>query len=349
MTTKERLSMTRTRSAAEPAAPVTAEPIAPEPDSAAVCRALVQRERQLCDRLDELRAQLAAAEGSITPALERAGLTGDASIADAAVAERDRLASMLRAVDAAVDGTRRERRQAIVGAWQAEADELRRQAAALRAEADARTARVIGLLDQLEAEEGVVYLPCKRPRLLFGGDVDLPAVWRGAEPRPGLLMPGKSVTLARTRSEEQRREADRLDIAADNCLKRSLKEHGSIVATSRAHLLEQLDALDPDGIAPRRDSVLAWFDSADAAAGRPEPVRVELTWSRGEIERGSRVYRPEPERTPKRRLWCRYENTGTFAGKTFVHYGGGHVSGEDRFLDWLLQVAPGVYTEADPA
>jgi hypothetical protein len=347
--------MTRTHPAAEtttPACPdagrVAAEPVTPELDSADACHALVERERDLCDRLPALRAELAAAEAAITPALERAGLSGDASIADAAVAGRDRLASMLRAVDAAVDATRRERRAAITGVWEREAAELRRSAAQLRAEADARDLRASALLDQLESEHGVTYLPVERPKRGWG-EVDLGAVRRGAEPRPARLRPGQSVMLAPTRSDALRRAAERLETAADNCLKRSIHAHGSIVATSRSDLLAQLDALDPLRLAPRRDAVLAWFDRTAAAAGHPEPLRVALTWGGGVIERGSRVYQPEPERTPRRRLWCAFEHSGRHKGREFVHYGGGHVSGSDDFLDWLLATAPGVYSEADPA
>lgn len=208
-------------------------------------------------------------------------------------------------LDAAIDTARARRIEAIEAVFAAEADDLRTQAAAKRAEAEGRRGKTALLLLQLEAHEGVPYGPLEldRPARLdptgrVGGEVQI--IGRPVARTAWLLL-----------------EAEDLERRA--AAPRSVTRHGRVEALSVDALVAAATA-DPMHIGPTIASIRAWADAETArleaqiarerarfgegsreaqAQGEGRPIRFDLYWGQGGIDVASSRAEPiAPEPTP---------------------------------------------------
>ena len=261
------------------------EPIAVAPDPIAAARAEVRRLRQaelgLTDKRAALAATLIEAEQSAGDATLAAALGGGSTAA--AIGQVAALRAEAEAIDRAIDSARRQRRDAIIRVWQAEAVPLRERAAELGREAAERQRKTDSLLRELREFEGCDYLPAPLT-------TDRPiGEQQGGSPRMVLLpTPITAMMLI---------EADGLEAQATAIERRTVSDRGAIGdATGSEDLITRVRTWDAMTIAPPLHAVMTWAREAEAqqqariarlpiAEQELCAIALTLVWADGAIDR----------------------------------------------------------------
>lgn len=201
-------------------------------------------ERELQAKRQELaHARDTASDAVLAQALGKR--SGGAAVSHVVEIERS-VAALAEATLVAIARARERRVEAIRAVWQAEADELRQQAADLRAEAERREARTRQLLDELREHEGCDYVPAYHVLEYARGYAD-------------------PVPITIPRSESLRNQAAALERRADEVARRLVQDAGMITAASRDELLQRIEALDPFQLGPALHEVEAWVAGEEPA------------------------------------------------------------------------------------
>ena len=220
-------------------------------------------------------------------------------------------------LDRTITAARERRVAAITAVFEAEADELRRQAAAKRAEADARRGKTALLLLQLEAHEGVAYAPVQPDQAAF---MDPTGLAGGGAPSLGVI------TRRIPRTEFLLIEAQLLEDQAR--AQRDVTRHGYLEADSVDELTAGTTS-DPMHVGPTIASTREWAASGVAkveadiaraeargglearAWGKGQPIRFVLYWGQGVINVGSsRIFAASQEPVAETgRYGLRYDRT----------------------------------------
>lgn len=228
-----------------------------------------------------------------------ATLAGDGQIATSTAADViTHGRAELDTLERAIGNARAEREAAVFGWWRARADDVREKAAALREEADARQPTTDRLLAQLREWEGVTYAPLEPPR---GQSFD---VVRVPTPRTTLL----------------RMEAKSLDVQAEGFLKNRVNKNaaadfdGSLDAVDVEHIVAQMTS-DPMTIGAIAHIVRDWLTAglahernrrkgmAEDSASFKDPVRINVRWTNGELDRASSGISPVVPPLVGSRVW----------------------------------------------
>ncbi len=242
-------------------------------------------ELKLEDDLAASKIDLAAARGREADLILAAALNdGSGERAGKSPAE---IAEHISSLTTAIGHARESRRGAIVLAWSAEAEDLRKQAVAQAEIADAHDAKTNELLEALRRHDGVKYWIDRR--VFEEGDSG------------GMLFIAPDLSRS-SKGEHLRRIPDDLErqaIAAEN---RQVSQVGDVNASSRGDLLEMIRSWDAWTIAPALHLVSDWMDTAETALDAriqrrpqalegPAPVgrdqleyAYHLVWRSGEID-----------------------------------------------------------------
>lgn len=245
---------------------------------------LAAMEQELETRLQATRESLPQAEEAAALAEFNQAGQMDTPADDAAgtvTQLREREATLIRSIEHA----RSVRRDAILTAFRERAQEVRKQAAALREQADKRQAQTAVLLSGLRELEGIDYVPGPRPEYLA-----LSAIARPLQYGTDAAVPKSAADLA----EAARLEAEALQLEA-----KPVPESGTVVSGSLEGLLDAIRA-DPFRMAPTRTALTNWLEAADHEAyvewrqplrNEHKPVdgwervprRIALVWRAGRI------------------------------------------------------------------
>jgi hypothetical protein len=240
-------------------------------DPKATVEKLRAAELELEDRLAGLLADLATAREREASAVLNAAL-GNAGKQAGETASV--LVETIAALRGAIAQARAQRVAAIKAACQADAAELRRQAAAQRAAAETHAAKVAELLVSLRELEGVGYMPDERAYFPGANPDGSRIVNPGVFVRPnGELLCGQAMAL-----EHQAAAVDT----------RQVRTNGHIEAASRDQLVAQVRGWDPFALAPTLHLVSAWLDEREAVLRQKLDSiddRFLLPENRGKLER----------------------------------------------------------------
>ncbi|MGD0123475.1 MAG: hypothetical protein ABSC46_13055 [Candidatus Limnocylindrales bacterium] len=226
-------------------------------DLVAAARAQVQKlvelERDWSIRRRRLAAELAELERTsgeqvLTAALEADGEPMARNLAGQVSAMRAELETTDRTIEAA----RRRREQAIPAVFAAEAKQLRGQAAALVADADAREPKTRELLAAIEEWEGCSYAPAPPNR--SGQHVGGPAI--GGSPEVVWVPTPKTLAL--------RQQAAMLERQAQQAELRTPDRSGQVTGRDLKALEEAIFA-DPLRLGPALAAIETWMEAARAA------------------------------------------------------------------------------------
>ncbi len=131
-------------------------------------RKLAEAERSLSAKLTAKTAELADTQEQLGQSTLAASLT-DGETDSAAIRRVGEVRTEIDAIEKAILSARSERLKAIPLVWQAEAAELRSQTRELAAEAGGRQEKTDKMLADLEAWEGVPYVPARNDRSPLSG------------------------------------------------------------------------------------------------------------------------------------------------------------------------------------
>ena len=249
---------------------------APAEAALAEVERLHQDELAWGERRAQIVARIAEAEASAGARVLDGGEDVLREQADSLVSFKAQIAGS----DAAIQEVRRRRQAAVLAVFAADAAALRRQAQALRGEADERQKRIDELLRELLDFDGAIYIPAP------SREAQLAAL--GVPSPPGALA-------SASRTAALRVEADRLEAEADALEARPVTTAGALAAQAREELLARLHGLDPLTVGPTLASVVDWLELAEppaqkqlrirAAHGQGGVLSYELVWAGGELDK----------------------------------------------------------------